>query len=97
MGKVDEALWRGRIEEIRERIGSQVERDREQLRIDVLPGVRRLLERLRDRGAVLSTATGNLARVGEVKLRHCDLLQFFPLGGMERRLRDTSGGLSPGV
>ena len=78
---VAEPAWRGRIEAIRNQVGAQVERDAAALRIDVLPGVREVLQHLRDRGAILSTATGNLARVGEVKLRQCGLWEFFSLGG----------------
>lgn len=80
-GAVDETVWRPRLEQIRERMGSQVEANRKELRMDVLPGVRALLAHLRSRGAVLSTATGNLARIGEAKLQECGLLEFFDFGG----------------
>lgn len=79
--EIAEAVWRGQMDVVRAQIGAQVERDREQLRIEVLPGVREVLAHLRGRGAVLSTATGNLARVGEVKLGRCGLLPFFDFGG----------------
>lgn len=49
--------------------------------MEVLGGVRELLPHLRARGAVLSTATGNFARIGEVKLTDCGLWQLFDLGG----------------
>ena len=81
LAAVDEARWRGQMPAMREQIGAQVEANREQMRIDVLPGARRVLQHLRDRSAVLSTATGNLARVGEAKLAHCDLRRFFDYGG----------------
>ncbi len=78
---VDEAVWRGRMPQVRERMGAQVEANREQMRIEVLPGVPAVLQHLSDREAVLSTATGNLTRVGEAKLTRCDLRRFFHLGG----------------
>lgn len=81
LAQVDEAHWRGRMPEVREQIGAQVEANRAQLRIDVLPGAREVLAHLRARGAVLSTATGNLTRVGEAKLKDCDLREFFHHGG----------------
>ena len=81
LAAVEEKFWRGKMVEVREQIGAQVEANREELRIDVLPGTRRLLQHLRDRGAVLSTATGNLTRVGEAKLARCDLRGFFQYGG----------------
>ncbi len=81
LAAVDEAHWRARMPEVRQKIGAQVEAHRDELRIDVLPGVRDVLQYLRNRGALLSTATGNLTRVGEAKLGHCDLRDFFDLGG----------------
>lgn len=81
LAEVEETVWRERLAEIRERVGGQVERNREQMRIDVLPGAERVLRHLAERGAVLSTATGNLARVGEVKLSQCGLREYFHIGG----------------
>ena len=80
-GGVEDALWRPRLAEIRECMGAQVERNREQLRMNVLPGAREVLGQLRLRGAMLSTATGNFARIGEAKLQQCGLRAFFDLGG----------------
>ena len=80
-GGVPESVWRQRMGEIRERMGAQVEAQRENLLIEVLPGVREVLGHLRARGAVLSTATGNLQRIGEAKLGRCGLLPFFEFGG----------------
>ena len=80
-GGVDEAVWRPRIAKIRSQMGAEVEANRGELRIDVLPGARDLLLHLRRRGAVLSTATGNLERIGEAKLNACGLREFFDLGG----------------
>ena len=78
---VGEAQWRPRLDEIVACMGAQVEANREQLRMDVLPGVREVLGHLRARGAVLSTATGNFARIGEAKLGQCGLRAWFDLCG----------------
>lgn len=80
-GGVAEAVWRPRMAGIRQQMGAEVEANRGGFRIEVLPGVRELLAHLRSRGAVLSTATGNLTRVGEAKLAACGLREFFALGG----------------
>ncbi len=80
-GGVEEGRWRGRMREICEGVGAQVEANRGQMEIEVLPGAEKVLEHLRGRGAVLSTATGNLARVGDAKLRECGLLEYFQHGG----------------
>ncbi len=81
LGGVAEAAWRPRMPEIHTRMGAEVEANREGFRIDVLAGTREVLEHLRSRGAVLSTATGNLARIGEAKLERCGLRECFQLGG----------------
>ena len=85
IGQIDQAAWRPRLAEIRARMGEEVEAKRGDFRIDVLPGAPELLAHLRSRGAVLSTATGNLARVGEAKLQACGLHQYFDLSGYSDR------------
>lgn len=81
LGGVEDGVWRPRLEEIYERMGSEVEAHRGEFRIEVLPAVREVLAHLRSRGAVLSTATGNFARVGVAKLESCGLWESFDLGG----------------
>ena len=81
LAAVHEGRWRPRLGEIYGRMGDEVEANREEFRIEVLPGVPDVLAHLRSRGALLSTATGNLARIGEAKLEACGLWQFFHLGG----------------
>lgn len=81
LGGVPDEAWRSRLEEIHARMGAEVEANREEFRIDVLPAVREMLTHLRARGAVLSTATGNFARIGVAKLEACGLWDFFELGG----------------
>ena len=78
---VSEDHWRPRLAEIRDSMCAQVARNRQDLRIDVLPGAREILEHLRLRGAVLGTATGNLEGIGTAKLAQCDLLPLFHFGG----------------
>ena len=81
LGGVAEDVWRPRLEAMYDGMGTEVERNRGEFRIEVLPGVREVLGQLRARGAVLSTATGNLARIGVAKLEACGLWEFFDLGG----------------
>ena len=78
---IAEEVWRPRLDDIRERMGELVEANAAELRIEVLHGVQAVLAHLRERGAVLSTATGNFARIGEAKLRHCGLRRYFDFGG----------------
>ena len=78
---VPESVWRPRLDEARAHMVAQVQRNREDLRIDVLPGVREVLQHLRQRGAALGVATGNLEGIGQLKLEHCGLLEFFRFAG----------------
>lgn len=85
-GDIAAAVWRPRMAEIRTWMGDEVEANQGNFRIEVLPGTPELLAHLRVRGALLSTATGNLARIGEAKLQACHLQQYFELGGYSDRL-----------
>ena len=77
---VEEADWRPRLEETRTRMADFVDRSKGDFAIEVLPGVPDLLSFLRSRGKLLAVATGNLQRIGEAKLRHAGLLDFFAFG-----------------
>ncbi len=90
LGGVDAAIWQPQMEAIRAQMGTQVEAHRAELRIAVLPGVREVLTHLQGQGALLSTATGNLARIGEVKLAACGLREFFALGGWSDGLQSRT-------
>jgi phosphoglycolate phosphatase-like HAD superfamily hydrolase len=57
----------------------------------VLPNVREILEHLADRGDVRSyLLTGNTRAGAQAKLRHYDLIQFFPDGAFAEDTRDRS-------
>lgn len=81
LGGVAETVWRPRMGEIRERMGAHVAANAGDFAIEVLPGVPAMLSHLRAAGAWLSTATGNLAHVGEQKLAACGLGRYFQAGG----------------
>ncbi len=78
---VEDATWRPRLPEMRKALASFVEARREELCIDVLPGVREVLEHLRGREAKLGVATGNLERIGWAKLDRAGLRESFAFGG----------------
>ena len=77
---VAEAEWRSRCAEACAAMGSYVFARRQELQVRVLPGVVEVLEHLQRRGAVLGVATGNLRRIGELKLEAAGLLRFFTSG-----------------
>ena len=78
---IPESEWRGRIPEVCGNMAAFVEQREDQLCITVLPQVREVLEHLRARGAVLAIATGNLERIGRLKLDRAGLLDYFQFGG----------------
>lgn len=87
---VAESIWRPRRDEACAAMGRFVTERRSELRVRVLPGVRGLLEHLRERGAVLGVATGNLATIGRLKLESVGLLAFFRAGSYSDALETRS-------
>lgn len=78
---VSDTAWRPMLNSIREQMCAFVQRDENNLCATTLPGVERVLGHLRERGAVLGVATGNLEVIGKLKLSHCGLLDYFDFGG----------------
>lgn len=83
-GIADEA-WRPRIAEACGAMCAYAHRHRNEFCPVVAPGVRRMLEHLRRRGALLAIATGNLERIGRLKLGRCGLLRYFQIGAFSDR------------
>lgn len=74
---IPEATWRPHLAGACSSMCEYVHAHRDQIDMNALPGVKDLLQHLRDRRAVLGIATGNLAGIGRVKLESCDLLRYF--------------------
>ena len=81
IANIPEEKWRPRLVEIRSSMCDFVQQRTAELCIQVLPHVREVLAHLRQRGAVLGVATGNLERIGQAKLGRCGLLPCFDFGG----------------
>jgi phosphoglycolate phosphatase len=77
---VPDERWRPGLPRILDQLGSQVETNQEQISAEVLDGVTGVLEHLRSRGALLGVATGNLARIGWLKLTRAGLAPYFDFG-----------------
>jgi phosphoglycolate phosphatase-like HAD superfamily hydrolase len=78
---VPENEWRPHLAEVQTLMGDFVLERQGQLCMDVLPEVRRVLEHLRAKGAKLGVATGNLERIGRLKLERSGLWEYFDFGG----------------
>jgi phosphoglycolate phosphatase len=77
---VEDSVWRPQLPTIQDALCSYVERRRDEVCVAVMPQVRGVLQHLRDRGATLGVATGNLERVGKIKLGRAGLLDYFQFG-----------------
>ena len=76
-----EDVWRGKLEQAKESMRRQVEKNKADLRAEATPRAKEVLQHLHSRGAKLGIATGNLEAIGRLKLAHCGLLQHFDFGG----------------
>lgn len=87
---VPESDWQPRISEVIAQMCDEVERNAADLRPELCPSVRELVERLHAAGKLLGAASGNLERVGWAKLRAAGLRDYFRFGAFsdERELRD---------
>lgn len=72
--------WRPRIAEACAAMGAFVKQHQNEFNALALPGARQVLAHLRGRGAWLSVATGNLERIGRLKLERSGLLRYFHAG-----------------
>jgi phosphoglycolate phosphatase-like HAD superfamily hydrolase len=77
---IPEEHWRPLLSQIQEQMCLQVEQRKAELRATVLPQVREVLQHLRNEGALLTVATGNLERIGRQKLAAANLLDLFHMG-----------------
>lgn len=87
---VPETEWRPRLAETREAMCRFVESRAADLCVTALPAVTDVLDHLRSRCAVLGVATGNLERIGQLKLDRCGLLSRFDFGGFSDLYEDRS-------
>ena len=87
---VADALWRPHLPAIRDAMCDYVEARCNELCTTVMPQVHDVLQHLRSRGATLGVATGNLERIGKLKLSRASLLEYFQFGAwsdeFERRV-----------
>jgi phosphoglycolate phosphatase len=81
LADVPDAMWRQQLPAIIEDLCGRVAAHKSEMDVIALPGVTAVLKHLRDRGALLGVATGNLQAIGKLKLEQCGLLPYFAFGG----------------
>ncbi len=78
---VPEELWRPQLTAACEGMCSFIEERQNSICAQTLLGVSEVLRHLRQRKALLGVATGNLERIGRIKLARCGLLDQFDFYG----------------
>lgn len=78
---LDEAELARQSEAIRQAMADWVAEHRAELEPELLPGVEAMLAHLAARNALLGVATGNLEKIGWIKLERAGLRKWFRMGG----------------
>ncbi len=74
---IADSSWRPRLPEIRDAMCRFVETRQSDVSVTLMPQVHDILQHLARRGATLGVATGNLERIGKLKLERAGLLEYF--------------------
>lgn len=82
---LSEKDWLPQLGQLVQLISSEVERNAADLRPQLCPSVRELIQELHSRGKLLAVASGNLERVGWAKLKACGLKDYFSFGSFSDR------------
>lgn len=78
---IDDSLWKPQLEPILALMRQTVTERRGSLQPFLMPGVEATLRHLKDAGALLGLATGNLEVIGWLKIEAAGLKQWFRFGG----------------
>lgn len=81
LAQVPESEWRGRLNELCDSMCRFVEAHEHEMCVAALPSAPEFLQQLRENGAILGVATGNLENIGKKKLKAAGLLDYFHFGG----------------
>lgn len=82
---IDESEWKPYLEPVLELMRATVTEQRDSLRPYQMPGVESTLRHLKDQGALLGVATGNLEIIGWLKIEAAGLKEWFRFGGFSDR------------
>lgn len=85
LAQLDEAHWQPHLENILQKMRDDVAARRSEMKIDKMPGVDEVLKHLRDKGAAIGVATGNLESIGWLKIEILGLRHWFTFGGFSDR------------
>ncbi|MFT4114187.1 HAD family hydrolase [Silvibacterium sp.] len=90
IAKLEDHHWQPHLEGILESMRLEVAARRGEMQINVMPGVEDTLAYLKDKGAALGVATGNLEAIGWLKIEFVGLRDWFTFGGFSDRYIDRA-------
>ena len=85
IAKLEQADWQPHLEAVLQRMRDDFAARRAEMKIDKMPGVDEVLKHLRDKGAAIGLATGNLESIGWLKIEFLGLRHWFTFGGFSDR------------
>jgi phosphoglycolate phosphatase len=81
LSRLDEQQWQPQLEAVLTAMRDEVEAQRDQMLLVKMPGVDETLAYLKQKGAALGVATGNLESIGWLKLEVLGIRDWFTFGG----------------
>lgn len=81
LAAVEDSVWRPHREDLLKAMCVHVTARRAEMLWNVMPGVKEMLEHLKAKGALLGVGTGNLERIGWIKIENAGLREWFRFGG----------------
>lgn len=90
LASVDDAEWRPYREDVLQAMCAHVSARRSELLPTVMPGVEATLAHLERKGALLGLATGNVEKIGWLKVENAGLHSWFSFGGFSDRFEDRA-------
>lgn len=90
LANMDDSGWRPYREDVLKAMCEHVAAHRADLLPIVLPGVPETLSHLERRGALLGLGTGNLEKIGWLKIENAGLREWFTFGGFCDRFEDRA-------
>jgi phosphoglycolate phosphatase-like HAD superfamily hydrolase len=81
LASVEESVWRPHREDVLRAMRVHVAERRAEMLWSIMPGVEAMLFHLKNKGALLGVATGNLEEIGWIKIENAGLRSWFQFGG----------------
>jgi phosphoglycolate phosphatase len=81
LAAVEDSVWRPHRDELLKTMCVRVAERRAEMVWSIMPGVKEMLEHLKSKGALLGVATGNLEKIGWIKIENAGLREWFRFGG----------------